>query len=63
MRYEKVDLNSSFDVFRYNLINYTIKELKNSEDVIMLIQDLLYHKAYFDANNEPNDLTSNEANF
>ena len=27
----------------------------------MLIQDLLYHKAYFDANNEPNDITSDEA--
>ena len=52
--YEKVELKNYFDVFREKLINYKIKYLKNAEDVLMLIQDLVDTKAYFDAKNEPN---------
>ena len=58
--YKKLELKKSFDVFREKPIKYTIKELKNSEEVIMLIQDLVDHKALFDANNKHKDLTSNE---
>ena len=38
-----------------------IKELKNAEDVLMLIQGLVDQKAYFDANNEYKDLTPHES--
>ena len=39
-----------------------IKELKNSEGFLMLIQYLVDPKPYFDANNEPKYITSDEAN-
>ena len=51
LRYNKVDLNKSSDIFREKLINYTIKEIKNSGDVLMLIQDLKDPKSFFDYNN------------
>ena len=54
MRYEKVELKKSFDFFREKLINYTVKELNNAEDILVKIQDLVDTKAYFDAKNEPN---------
>ena len=57
LRYKKVELNKFFDVFRENLINYTIKELNNTEYVIVIIQDLMDPKASFDAINEPKYLT------
>ena len=60
LRYKKVDFKKSFGVFQENLINYTIKGLKNAEDVLMLIQYLLDPKASFDANNEPKYPTTDE---
>ena len=53
MRHEKVELNKSFDVFREKIFNYTIKELNNAEDVLVLVQDMEYPKAYFGTKNEP----------
>ena len=61
LRYKKVDLKKYFDVFRQKLINYTSKELKNAEDILMLIQYLMDIKSSFEANNEPKDLTPDEA--
>ena len=52
LRYERVDLNKSFSVFRKKLINYAIKEIKNSEDIMMLIQDLKYPKSLVGFNNK-----------
>ena len=40
---------------------YIIKELKNTEDVLMIMQDLVNLKAYFDTNNKPKYLTTDEA--
>ena len=53
LRYKKVELNKYFDVFREKLINYTIKEMNNAEDIIMIIQDLVGTKASFGDNNDP----------
>ena len=39
-RYEKVDLKKYFNVFHEKLINYNIKEIKNAQEVMMLVQDL-----------------------
>ena len=61
LNYDKVELNKSLDVFREKLINYTIKELKNAEDVLVLVQDLEDPKAYFDTKNEPKALNKDEA--
>ena len=61
MRYEKVELKKSFDFFREKLINYTVKELNNAEDILVKIQDLVDTKASFGANNEPKDIISEEA--
>ena len=60
LRYERVDLNKSFKVFRKRLINYAIKEIKNSEDIMMLIQDLKYPKSLLSFNNKTKDLTLEE---
>ena len=40
LRYEKIDLSNYFDVFYKKRINYTSKEVKNAEDVLMLVQYL-----------------------
>ena len=61
MRYYKVELKKLFDVLRENLINYEIKELKNSEDVLMLIQELKDPTYFFGTNNKPKDITPYEA--
>ena len=37
-RYKKVDLNQYFDVFQKKVTNYTIKQLKKTEDVLMIIK-------------------------
>ena len=39
------------------------KEPKNAEDTVVLIQDFMYPKASFDANNEPKYITSDEAKY
>ena len=48
LKYEKVELKESFDVFREMIINYTVKELKNDRDVLVLLQDMEYPKSYLD---------------
>ena len=63
LKYEKVELKKSFNIFQENLIRYTIKELKNSEYVLVIIQDLVDPKYTFDANNEPKDLTLDEEKY
>ena len=60
LKYEKVELNKSFDVFREKLIIYTIKELNNSEYVIMLLQDTEDPNASFNTKNEPKYLIEAE---
>ena len=40
LKYEKLELEKSFDVLRETIVNYTIKELSNYEDVVLLIQDM-----------------------
>ena len=62
LKYEKVELKKSFDVFREKPINYTIKYLKNYEYVLVLVQDTKYPKASFDTKNEPTQLNEAEAN-
>ena len=57
-RYETLELKKSFGVFREKLINYTLKEPKNAEDYLMLIQDLVDPKTSFDAKNERKYITS-----
>ena len=44
-------MKKSFDVFREKLINYNIKELKNSKEVLVLVQDTKDPKASFDTKN------------
>ena len=61
LKYEKSELKKSFDVFRENIINYTIKELKNYEDVLVLVQDMEDPKSSLDTKNEPKDLNEAEA--
>ena len=61
IRYKKVELKNYFGVFQEKSINYTIIELKNGEDVLVLIQDLVVPKYSFEANNEPKDLTPDKA--
>ena len=53
MKYERVELNKSFGLLSLNIISYTIKELNNAEDVLVLVQDMEYPKAYFGTKNEP----------
>ena len=48
LRYEKIDMNNSFNVFDKRRINYTSKEVKNAEDVLMLVQYLKGPKYFFD---------------
>ena len=45
LKYDKLYLKKSFYVFRDKLINYTIKELKNAKDVLVLVQDMEDPKA------------------
>ena len=40
LKYERIDKNKSFEVFKEKLVNYIIKEFKNSRDVLPLVQDL-----------------------
>ena len=61
LKYERVDLKKSFDVFRFFLINYTIKESNNSNYVLVLVQDMEYPKASFDTKNGPKYLNETEA--
>ena len=46
LKYEKVELKRSLDVHRENLIKYTIKELKNAKNVLVLVLDMEDPKAY-----------------
>ena len=61
LKYEKVYSKKYCDVFREKLINYTIKELDNVEEVLVLVQEMEYSKASFDTKNEPKDLKLAEA--
>ena len=54
LKYEKVELKKSFDMFRKKLINYTIKELKNTKDILVLVQGMEDPKASFDTKNNQN---------
>ena len=54
-------MKKSFDVFREKIINYTIKELNNAEDVLVLVQDINDPKASFDTKNEQKYLNETEA--
>ena len=60
LSYEKVDLKNYFKVFHEKLINYDIKEINNSEDILMIIQYLKDPKSLFDHKNKPKDLTTEE---
>ena len=51
LKHDKVELKKSFYVFREKLINYTIKYLENSEDVIVLLQDMEDPKDYYKTKN------------
>ena len=48
LRYEKVDLKNSFKQNCEKLITCTIKELKKTEDIMMLFQYLKDPKYVFD---------------
>ena len=48
-------------MFRENIINYTIKESNNTNDVLVLIQAMEYTKASLDAKYEPPYLDETEA--
>ena len=61
LRYNKVDLNKSSDIFREKLINYTIKELNNTEEFLMLVHELKGLNPFFDYKNKPKDLNVWEA--
>ena len=63
LKYEKVELKKSFDVFREKQINYTIKYLKNYKYVLVLVQDTKNPKASFETKNEPTHLNEAEANY
>ena len=43
------------------MINYTIKELKNLEEGLVLVQDMEYPKDYLGTKNKPKDLNKAEA--
>ena len=45
---ETLGLKKSFDVYREKIINYSVKELKNTGDVLVLVQDIEKPKASFD---------------
>ena len=60
LKYEKVELKKSFDVFRRKSINYTIKVLKSTKDVLVLVQDMDEPKASLDTKNETKDLNETE---
>ena len=61
LKTEKVELKKSFGVFRGEIINYPIKELKNANDVLVLVQDMEDTKVSSDAKNEPKYLDETEA--
>ena len=61
LRYNRVDLKNHFDIFRKKLIDCAIKGTNNSEYIMMLMQDLKYPKYLFDFNNNPRELTAEEA--
>ena len=48
-------------MFRENLINYTIKELNKTKDVLVLVQDTEDPKSSFDTKNETKYLNESEA--
>ena len=56
LRYLRVDPKRSFDIFPKKLINYDIKENNNSEDVLMLIQEMKDPKSMFNFKNKIKDL-------
>ena len=60
LKYEKVELNKSFDVSRKKIINYTIKDLNNAKYFLLLVQDMEDPKTSFDTKNELKDLNENE---
>ena len=43
------------------MINYAIKDIKNSEEVLMIVQDLKDPKYFSDYNNNPKELNTEEA--
>ena len=47
--------------FCEKLINYTIKELNNTEEFLMLVHDLKGLNPFFDYKNKPKDLNPEEA--
>ena len=51
LKYEKVELKKSFDVFRETLINYTVKKLNDSEEVLVLVKDMEDTKYSFNTKN------------
>ena len=53
LKYEKVYFKKPFDVFKEKLIKYTIKELNNAKDVLVLVQHMEDPKASFYTKNEP----------
>ena len=61
MKYERVDLNKYFGVFRRN-IRCDIKTIKNAEDDMMIIQYLKETKSLFSLNNNPSYMKTEEEN-
>ena len=58
LRYKRVDLKKSFDIFCEKLYNYDIKEVKDAEYVLIIIQNLNDPKYLLDFKNKTNDLTT-----
>ena len=56
-----IDPNKYFDVLHKTIVTHTIKEIKNSEDVLIIIQDLKDPKSLFDFKNKPKYLTTEES--
>ena len=61
LSYEKVELKKSFNVFHRKLINYTNKDLKNTEEVLILIQYQKGPKSFFNYKNNPKELAADES--
>ena len=55
LRYLRVDPKRSFDIFPKKIIDYDIKDINNSEDVLMLMQYLKYPKSMFNFKKKLND--------
>ena len=63
LKYEKVELNKSFDVFREKLIIYTIRESKNAKEILVLVQYMEDMKDSFDTKKEPKHLNGSGTNY